>query len=226
MLCTCVPAVEATDTSAPPEIAARWRSSNSSASALRCMSTAAGSYPRRPIGKSRRSIACRSKSTAGILSDVARRSLADRDLAVRSFRRADLLKVTTELAQLVAKLRRVLETQVLSGRDHLLLDLHDHPLELVFGHLLAGPALGRAAFAPARNLRLGLPELGDVRDPLDDRRRRDPVLLVVGELDLAAAVGLGDRRFHRTGLLVRIHQHGALDVARRAPDRLDQRGLP
>src|SRR5580700_5761727 len=112
MLCTCVPAVEATDTSAPPVIAVRWSSSSSSASARRCASTAAGSYPRRPIGKSLRSTACRSKSTAGILSHVAGGSLDRQDLARRSLQRLDLLEVATQLAQLVAQLRRVLEAQV------------------------------------------------------------------------------------------------------------------
>ena len=68
-------------------------------------------------------------------------------------------------------------------------------------------------------------ELGDVRDPLDDRLGRDPVLLVVGDLDRPAPVGLVDRRPHRRGLLVGVHEHLALDVARGTADRLDQRGL-
>ena len=52
-----------------------------------------------------------------------------------------------------------------------------------------------------------------------------PCSLVVRALDRAAAVGLPDRRPHRRGLLVGVHQHLALDVARRPADRLDQRGL-
>ena len=54
---------------------------------------------------------------------------------------------------------------------------------------------------------------------------RDPVLAVVGELDLAAAVGLGDRLAHRLGLAVRVHEHAAVDVAGGAADRLDQARL-
>src|ERR1035438_7054624 len=198
MPCTWMPAVEASERSAPPVIAARWSSSNSAASARRCASTAAGSYPRRPIGKSLRSTACRSKSTARILSDVARRGLAWRDLARRSFCRLDLLQVAAQLAELVAQLGGVLEAQHVGRRDHLPLQLDHHPLELSPGHLPARSSLGRTALAPTRNLRLTLQELGDVGDALDDRRRGDPVPLVVGELDLAPTIGLRDRRAHRS----------------------------
>jgi hypothetical protein len=50
------------------------------------------------------------------------------------------------------------------------------------------------------------------------------VLLVVGHLDRAPAVGLLDRPLHRRRLLVGVHDHAALDVAGGAADRLDQRG--
>ena len=73
--------------------------------------------------------------------------------------------------------------------------------------------------------RLEREELGDVGDALRDRDRRDPVLLVVGELHRAAAVRLVERALDRLGLLVGVHQHLAVDVARRAADRLDQRRL-
>ena len=42
---------------------------------------------------------------------------------------------------------------------------------------------------------------------------------------LAAAVRLVDRAAHRARDLVRVHDHAAVHVARRAPDRLDERGL-
>src|SRR5580693_2192737 len=118
-------------------------------------------------------------STAAILGDVAGRSLT-RDSAVGARRepalggvagygrrpaRVDLAQVATQLAQLVAQLRGVLEAQVVGRRDHLLLELDDHLLELVLRHLLAFAALGRTAFATfARHLRLGLEEVADVRD--------------------------------------------------------------
>ncbi len=61
--CTWVPALAASE-SEPRPAAVRWSSSISLASARRCASTAAGSYPRRPIGKSRFSMLCLSRSTA------------------------------------------------------------------------------------------------------------------------------------------------------------------
>ena len=53
-----------------------------------------------------------------------------------------------------------------------------------------------------------------------------PCSSLYSTLDRAAAVGLADRRPHRGGLLVGVHQHLAVDVTRRAADRLDQGGLP
>ena len=53
-----------------------------------------------------------------------------------------------------------------------------------------------------------------------------PCSRVVGDLDLAAAVGLADRGPHRGRLPVRVHQDPALHVPRRPPDRLDQARLP
>ena len=61
--------------------------------------------------------------------------------------------------------------------------------------------------------------------PLRDRLRRDAVLLVVGELDLAPAVGLVDRPLHRVGHLVGVQDHLGVDVAGGPADRLDQRRL-
>ena len=51
-----------------------------------------------------------------------------------------------------------------------------------------------------------------------------PFALVVLDLLLAAARGLVDRRLHRVGEDVGVHVHLARDVARRAADRLDERG--
>ena len=58
-----------------------------------------------------------------------------------------------------------------------------------------------------------------------DGLRVDPVLGVVRLLDHPAALGLADRRLHRVGDGVRVHQDLPVDVARGATDRLDQRGV-
>ena len=55
--------------------------------------------------------------------------------------------------------------------------------------------------------------------------RRDAVLGVVGDLLLAAAVGLGHGALHRAGDLVGVEDDAAVDVAGGAADGLDQRGL-
>src|SRR5262249_59166759 len=65
----------------------------------------------------------------------------------------------------------------------------------------------------------------DVGDAAPDALRRDAVLLVVLALLLAPAAGLGHGAFHRAGDRIGIEDHPAVDVARRAADGLDQRGL-
>ena len=62
--------------------------------------------------------------------------------------------------------------------------------------------------------------------PLTIDSGRDAVLLVVGELGGAAAVRLLERALDRLGQLVRVHQHGAVDVSGGASDRLQKRRLP
>src|SRR3546814_13973221 len=54
--------------------------------------------------------------------------------------------------------------------------------------------------------------------------RRDAVGGVEGLLPLPAAVGLLQRRHEAVGHLVGIEHHAAVDVARGAPDGLDERG--
>src|SRR4051812_40276799 len=110
-----------------------------------------------------------------------------------------LVQLAAHLADLVAQLRGVLEAQLLGGDEHLLLELDDRALELGRRHV---DALLAAAASALGHLALAHQELGDVGDALDDRLRRDPVLLVVRTLDLAAAVGFVDRLAHRVGLLV------------------------
>src|SRR4029434_10757925 len=79
--------------------------------------------------------------------------------------------------------------------------------------------------------RIYVEELGRVeqrreraRDRLLDRLGRDPVLLVERLLLRPAAVGLLYRSLHRARDRVGVEDDAALDVSRRAADRLDERG--
>src|SRR4051795_3425291 len=181
--------------------------------------TAYGSAVRRH-GRSRRERAYQPRTAArSAASSLTRERLRRRLVAL------DLRELAPQLADLVAKPRRVLEAQVLGGGEHLLLELDDRLFHLGEREILGLDAAAVAAAAALRGLALRLEELGYVADALDDRRGRDAVLLVVGDLDRAAAVGLLDRRAHRRRLLVGVHQHRAFDVAGRAPDGLDERRL-
>src|SRR3954470_11304838 len=176
-----------------------------------------GSVVRRH-GRSRRARAYHSRTAARSSSSTTAR-LRRRLVAL------DVGELPPQLADLVAQARGVLEAQVLGGGEHLLLKLDDRLLHLGERQVLGLDALAVAAPPALRRLALGLQELGDVADALDDRRGRDPVLLVVGDLDRAPASRLLDGRAHRRRLLVGVHEHRALDVAGRAPDRLDERRL-
>src|SRR6476660_5446619 len=141
----------------------------------------------------------------------------------RSRRRRERDEVAADALDLVAQLGGVLEAQLLGGLEHLLLERDDELLELLAVHALD---LVAAAAARARDVRrFERKELGDVGDALRDRDRRRAVLLVVGELDGAAAVRLVERALDRLGHLVGVHQNLAVDVPRGAADRLDERGL-
>src|SRR5215203_311242 len=140
----------------------------------------------------------------------------------RSGARLDLVQLVAKRLDLVAQLGRVLEAEVVRGGEHLLFQLHDRAPDLLGRHALG---LAPAATASGRDLRLHHQEVADVGDALLDRGRRDAVLLVVGDLDGAAAVRLADGGAHRRRLLVGVHDHLAADVAGGTADRLDQRGL-
>src|SRR5919202_4397762 len=103
------------------------------------------------------------------------------------------VQLAPQILDLVPELGGVLEPQLLGRREHLLLERDHEPLELLGAHAFD---LLAVATAPARHRRsLEREELRDVGDTLLDRLRRDPVLLVVGELLGAAAVGLVERAF-------------------------------
>src|SRR5690625_1839887 len=156
--------------------------------------------------------------------------------------RLHLPELLLEVGDLVAQAGRELELQLLGGGEHLRVELLDEVREVArgrgsqpFPHRGAGglPLPGarplvRPAVAALEELGGvdGLPgeHVGDVGDPLAQRRRVDAVLLVVRQLLGPAAVGLLDRLRHRVGHGVGIHVHLARDVTGGAPDGLDEGG--
>src|SRR5215217_3695662 len=130
--------------------------------------------PRRPYQRpeiSIRSSAARSKrsSSKSTSEDAAPGTLVCVAMTLQgtpSARRGRLLQLPSQLADLVAELRGVLEAQLLRGREHLLLELHDRRFQLRWSHVglpLAPPP------PPGRHLGIAHQELRDVGDPLDDR---------------------------------------------------------
>jgi len=64
--------------------------------------------------------------------------------------------------------------------------------------------------------------IGDFGDFRAGRGGRNAVFFVVRQLFFTAAVGLAHGALHGAGNLVRIENNPAVDIARRAPDGLDQ----
>src|SRR6478672_2464501 len=89
------------------------------------------------------------------------------------------LELAAELLDLVPQLGRVLEAELLGGHVHLLLERDDELLQLLRAHALDLALATTAARGDVRLLQSQ--ELGDVGNALDDRLRRDAVLLVVRE---------------------------------------------
>src|SRR3989338_11336752 len=116
---------------------------------------------------------------------------------------------------LVPEERRELEIQIVRGRFHFTLLILDER-----GQVLAGPG---------HRLHFQLKHVFHVRQDVPDRllygARRDAVLPVVCELDLAAAPCFPDRVPDGPGYDVRIDQHFAGHVPGRPADGLDERGL-
>ena len=85
----------------------------------------------------------------------------------------------------------------------------------------------RAAAQPGidRNVILFVDARHHVVDIALDAFRCDAMLRIVRQLLFAAAVGFSQRSRHRSGGLVGVQDDLAVDVARRAADGLDQRGL-
>src|SRR6266550_6137592 len=172
----------------------------------------------------------RSIWTSGVSPPVPSHASGARMLRLLTRRRlrhagfSELSQLLAELLDLVAEPGRVLEPEILRRLVHLLLEPLDQPLELLGGHLGVRDLPATLALGRGGSLILTTEREEDVRYLLSDRLGIDPVLGVVGELDLTPALGLADGRLHGVGDAVGVHQDGPIHVARRSPDRLDQRG--
>src|SRR5947209_203137 len=102
-------------------------------------------------------------------------------------------RIGLELEELIAQHRRQLEIQLLGRRLHLLLEQPDEGVAL--------PRVGRTA--DGAGCRFRGPSVSHARDEpnvehrFDDRPRYDPMLLVIRELRLPAAIHLVERALHR-----------------------------
>ena len=120
---------------------------------------------------------------------------------------------------LVSKARRLLEFQIGGGLAHPLFQIADGHLEVVAD----GWRLGHADVDGDVVLLVDGAE--NILNAALDRRGRDAVLGVVGELLLATTRGLVHRALHRACDVVRVENDAAVDVARRAANGLHERGL-
>ena len=123
-----------------------------------------------------------------------------------------------EAADLVAQAAGFLELEIGGGGAHALLEIGDVAAQIVPDQM----HITRDAGVDGVVVALG-GRLQDLADVLLDRRGRDAVGLVVGDLLGAAAVGLADGVLDRIGHLVGIEDDPAVDVTRGAADRLHQR---
>src|SRR3989441_7808217 len=124
-----------------------------------------------------------------------------------------LHRVATERDEPVAEFRRALELQVAGRFLHLAFEILDQALDLV--RRQPGRERGDCIFDDFLLMLL------EVVDGLHDAGRCDAVFLVVGDLDIATAVGLLDRPLHRAADRVRVHDDVPFDVAGRPSGRLN-----
>src|SRR6185369_10881842 len=128
--------------------------------------------------------------------------------------------VFLQAADLVAKACSFLELEVGRGFAHPLFEVADIGFEVVPDEMR--PFL----IASVDDHAVAGREMGEhVMDVAPDALRRDAMLLVIGELLFAPAIGLVERAFDRARHRVGIENDAAVDVARGSPDRLDQRSL-
>src|SRR4051812_36972979 len=131
------------------------------------------------------------------------------------------LRNPTQLDDLVSQQGRLFELECARGRLHLALELYDHAVHLFAGNLGDDAALA-ARSVSSFVFSHGADSVCQVLDFLDNAAGHDSVLIVVLELEGATPVRLVDRRAHRAGHVVRVHDDQSVDVSGRSPNRLNQ----
>src|SRR5207302_9608745 len=132
--------------------------------------------------------------------------------------RLGFLELLTQGLDLVAELGRVLEAEVVSREQHLLLELHDRARDLFRLHAVP-VAAPRAPAAPG-DLGFERQEVRDVGDPLPDRLGRGRALLEIRRPDRPQPAGLADRTSHGRRALVDVVAPPPAHLPRRTADGL------
>src|ERR1700681_477599 len=171
--------------------------------------TASSATSTRPMNAAPKRL-CSNEFFEGVLEDLG--GLAPEEQALVA---ADL---AAQVHQLVAQRGGFLELEVGGGLAHLALDLLGHR----FGDL-ARQVLGSNRIGGIGSAVRAADEAEDVVDFFADRLGLDAVLEVERHLGPAPTARLAECFGHRLGDHVGVHDDHALDVARSAPDRLDQR---
>src|SRR5271166_1980938 len=124
-----------------------------------------------------------------------------------------------EPADLIAQTCRLFEFEVGGGVAHTLFEIGDHGLQI--GALVVGRFSLRQ---PERHVIAFIDAPEDIGDPVAHALGRDPMGDIVGLLLFPPAVGFVDCGFETVRHAVGIEDRAAVDMPRRPPDRLDQRG--
>src|SRR5215208_2627054 len=130
----------------------------------------------------------------------------------------------SQLDDLISEQRGLFELEIARSRFHLTFELLDHANQFITWDLGDDSRFATSGIADVL-LRNGADAVRDVFDFFDDAAGHDAVSLVVRDLQSAAPVGLVNRRFHRPGHGIGVHDHLPVDVAGRPSNRLNERAF-
>jgi hypothetical protein len=99
-----------------------------------------------------------------------------------------------------------------------LFEIGDRRLEI-----MPSQTLRRGETGIDRDMVLLIDRAENIRDPAFDRGGCNPIGGIIGFLFLAPAIGLRHRSLDRSGFMVGIEDHLAIDIAGRAANRLNKR---